>query len=70
MKGRIEMDWMASQVHGPHLQLVNVPIEHHPSIGDIISNRYLKVMFKIPEKGHLPTPVICMSLYPNWIEVR
>ena len=37
--------------------LVNVPIEHHPSIGDIISNRYLKVMFKIPKKGHLPTHV-------------
>ena len=38
--------------------LVNVPIEHRPSIGDIISNRYLKVMFKIPKKGHLPTPVL------------
>ena len=36
--------------------LVNVPIEHHPTIRDIISNRYLKVMFKIPKKGHLPTP--------------
>jgi len=36
--------------------LVNVPIEHHPSVGDIISNRYLKVMFKIPKKEHLPTP--------------
>ena len=34
--------------------LVNVLIEHHPTIGDIISNRYLKVMFKIPKKGHLP----------------
>ena len=42
-----------------HIQgLVNVPIEHHPSVGDIISNRYLKVMFKIPKKGHLPTPDI------------
>ena len=40
--------------------LVNVPIEHHPSIGDIISNRYLKVMFKIPQKGHLPTPVMTL----------
>ena len=37
--------------------LVDVPIEHHPTIGDIISNRYLKVMFKIPKKGHLPTAV-------------
>ena len=36
--------------------LVNVPIEHHPTIGDIISKRYLKVMFKIPKKGYLPTP--------------
>ena len=24
--------------------------------GDFISNRYGKVMFKIPKKGHLPTP--------------
>ena len=37
--------------------LVNVPIEHHPTIGDIISNKYLKVMFKIAKKGHLLTPV-------------
>ena len=37
--------------------LVNVLIEHHPNIGDIISNRYLKVMFKIPQMGHLPNPV-------------
>ena len=36
--------------------LVNVPIKHHLTIGDINSNRYLKVMFKIPQKGHLPTP--------------
>ena len=35
---------------------VDVPLEHHPTIGDVISNRYLKVMFKIPKKGHLPTP--------------
>ena len=40
-----------------HFQgLVNVPIEHHPTIGDTISNRYGKVMFKIPNKGHVPTP--------------
>ena len=37
--------------------LVNVPIQHHPTIGDIISNRYWKVMFKISTKGHLPTSV-------------
>ena len=36
--------------------LVNVPFEHHPTIGDTISNRYGKVMFKIPKKVHLPTP--------------
>ena len=38
-------------------QSVNVLIKHHPNIGDIISNRYLKVMFKIPKMGHLPNPV-------------
>ena len=37
--------------------LVSIPIEHHPNIGDIISSKYLKVMFKIPKMGHLPTPV-------------
>ena len=36
--------------------LVNVLIEHHPNIGDIISNRYLKGMFQIPKLGHLPSP--------------
>jgi hypothetical protein len=33
--------------------LVNVIIEHHPNIGDIISNRCLKVMFKILQHPHL-----------------
>jgi hypothetical protein len=37
--------------------LVNVPIEKKTNIGDIIFNRYLKVMFKIPKMGHLPSPV-------------
>ena len=33
-----------------HLQgLMNVLIEHHPTIGAIIPNRYLEVMFKIPK---------------------
>ena len=31
--------------------LVNVPIKHHPTLGDMISNRYLKVMFnKSPKR--------------------
>ena len=33
--------------------LVNVLLEHHQHIGDIISKRYLKVMFKIPKMEHL-----------------
>ena len=37
--------------------LVNVLIEH-PNIGDIISNRYLKIMFKIPKMRHLPNPLL------------
>ena len=47
----------------PFIQgLVNVLVEHHPNIGDIISNRYLKklVMFKIPKMGHLPNPAIVL----------
>ena len=47
--------WMQTQ------GLVNVPIERHPNIGDIISNKYLKVMFKIPKMGHLPTPESCVG---------
>ena len=43
--------------------LVNVPIEHHPTIGDIITKQILfQVMFKILKTGHLPqdgTPQWC-----------
>ena len=43
--------------------LVDVQIKHHPTIGDIISNKYLKVMYKIPKKGHLPTPdLACIKM--------
>jgi hypothetical protein len=28
--------------------LVNILIKYHPTIGDIISNKYLKVVFYIP----------------------
>ena len=35
-----------NRMHGS----VNVLIEHHPTIGDIITNKYLKVMFKIPKQ--------------------
>ena len=41
--------------------LVNFLIEHHPKIEDIISNRYLKVMFKVPKMGHLPKTLIWSS---------
>ena len=53
-----------------HQGLVNVPIEHHPTIGDIISNRYGKVMFKIPKKGHLPTPVHISSYFIIFNQIR
>ena len=36
--------------------LVNVQIKRHPTIRDIISKKYLKVMSRIPTKGHIPTP--------------
>ena len=49
--------------------LVNVLIEHHPIIGNIISNRYLKVMFKVPKKGHLPTPDP-MQLYMSQVRIK
>ena len=35
--------------------LVNVQIKHHPTIGDIISHTYLKVMSKIPRKDQKGT---------------
>ena len=54
--------------------LVNVPIEHHPTIGDTISNRYLKVMFKITKKGPLPTPAMpgrfCFFPRNDWTSVQ
>ena len=37
---------------------LNVPIEHHPTIGYMIYNGYYKVMSNIPKMGHLPTPEI------------
>ena len=37
--------------------LVNVLTEHHPNIGNVNSNKYLTVMFKIPKMGHLPNTV-------------
>ena len=46
--------------------LVNVLIEHQPTIGDIITNKYLKVMFKIPKTGHLPTPFWIRCSYSCW----
>jgi hypothetical protein len=50
----------------PKLPLVNVLIEHHPNIGDIISNRYLKVMFKSPKMGLLPNPVSSKESITGW----
>ena len=35
---------------------LNVPIEHHPTIGYMVYNGYYKVMSNIPKMGHLPTP--------------
>jgi hypothetical protein len=52
----ISIGWL--QLQG----LVNVLIEHHPTIGDIITNKYLKVMFKLPKTGHLPTPDLYTGL--------
>ena len=47
----------------PQQGLGNVPIKHHPTIGDIISNKYLQVRFKIPKKGHLPSPAQFSALF-------
>ena len=52
-------DFVIFQYQTSIQRLVNILIEHHPTIGDMISNRYLKVMFKIPKKEHLPTHAIC-----------
>ena len=35
---------------------LNVPIEHHPTIRNMVYNGYYKVMSNIPKMGHLPTP--------------
>ena len=37
--------------------LEKVPITHHPTLGDIISNKYLKLMFKIPKNDHQSQPL-------------
>ena len=38
--------------------LVTVPIEHHPTIGDIISNRYGKVMWNLSPKRDIYQPLL------------
>ena len=48
--------WMFSPSWVQHGSL-NVPIEHHPTIRDIVHNGYYKVMSNIPKMGHLTTPV-------------
>ena len=45
-------------VHGS----LNVPIEHHPTIGYMVYNGYYKVMSNIPKMGQLPTPVVWLIL--------
>ena len=42
----------------PHSLLSTSKIQHHPTIGDITSNNFLKLMSKV-KQGHLPTPVVC-----------
>ena len=49
-----------SLIHGS----LNVPIEHHPTIGYMVYNGYYKVMSNIPKMGHLPIPVISRFLGP------
>ena len=45
-----------------HIQgLVNVLIEHHPTLGDIISNKYGWKWCKKKITGHLPTPIVNTS---------
>ena len=51
--------------HDVEQGLVNVLIEHHPNIADIISNKYLKVMFKLPKIGHVPSPVESLVKHDN-----
>ena len=36
--------------------LVNVQIQPHPAIGDIISNKYMKVMSEIPNYSNYDQP--------------
>ena len=40
-----------------HHGLLDVPIEHHPTIRYMVYNGYYKVMSNSPKMGHLPIPV-------------
>lgn len=69
---------------GAHVLGVGVLIEHHPTIWDILPNRHLKVIFRIPKRTHLPRPpmiimgkihvtMICVNrndleCFPTWIQ--
>ena len=52
-------------VHMSTQWVVNVLLEHDPTIGDIISSRYWKVMFKIPKKRQLPTSCDMPQISPQ-----
>ena len=43
--------------------LINVQIKHHPTIGDIISNKYLKVMSEILNSWDIYQPVVIPEIH-------
>ena len=44
-------------------------VSHHPTIGDTISNRYLKVMFKIPNYRDIYQPLIKPEISQGFLHV-
>jgi len=52
----VSFRWKKSWIHPSEHGSLNVPIEHHPTIGYMVYNGYYKVMSTIPKMGQLPTP--------------
>ena len=58
-----------SSSHGAVWQgLVNVPIKHQPTIGDIIDNRYLKVMWNKSPKRDIYQPLFGDPCFQLWLD--
>ena len=54
---RCSVSWGKDEKHENRACFKCPNVSHHPTLGDIISNKYLMVMFKIPKKRTFTNPL-------------